>query len=623
MEIQLTRTKTITIGGDASARGKRSQTRDLVGVDLFSDDPRGCPAVRLAVRKNALRVVAAGFVPPPSKALPDSWEAAAKKCTWSLPSEFQAPTAAFAVSSPSMFFAQTTTEAFRADLAAGGHREETVAARPKKLALIRPAAKVPAPASNENVPAAEPGVPVSNGGTRFVMRPMPAAKGFVLEAGLPEYQLLWLSRLLPEGHRPTASSIQLRPGALAASLQKSTALADVRGAALAVFLEADTVHVAGYRDGALVLWRDCPDCGGWRKIRQEVKDGLGLEENMVESVLDDALIDPSPVLAPALEPLFRELSVSRDYLVGKLEIEPKVVLVLGLKAGFAYWKDLVRDKLALELVEPPAFAGLACAERLPGDETRNGPHGHVFLGALGAALARLGEDEPEHGDTALHLNLLAEAERVSSSPVRLRVMAPVFAMLACLGMVVWWGLLFGRLLMVSAQTKTLKEDLARNEKAHAQALEHVNEAAELEAQLEQLDGYRLSRRTWGSTLSGLAEAMPLKVQLTRLEIPAPPPQNLTPPGSRIPSLWGPTGATERVSLVLSGRTPKETPLISLMESLESDAFTNALTVVKDPRSPEQSPRVRSFRQDAAAHGDGTRMLAFEIEYRARERRFAP
>jgi len=110
MEIQLTKTKTITIGG---GRPKRKPA-DVVGVDLFSGDKRGCPAVRIVEKKGVLRLTAVGFVPPPAEALPDSWESAAKSCSWSLPTPFQAPRAALAVTSPSMFFAQTTMDAYNA-----------------------------------------------------------------------------------------------------------------------------------------------------------------------------------------------------------------------------------------------------------------------------------------------------------------------------------------------------------------------------------------------------------------------------------------------------------------------------------------------------------------------------
>ena len=38
---------------------------------------------------------------------------------------------------------------------------------------------------------------------------------------------------------------------------------------------------------------------------------------------------------------------------------------------------------------------------------------------------------------SFHLNLLNSSEILSSSPVRLRVMLPVGAFLACIGLLVW------------------------------------------------------------------------------------------------------------------------------------------------------------------------------------------
>lgn len=227
---------------------------------------------------------------------------------------------------------------------------------------------------------------------------------------------------------------------------------------------------------------------------------------------------------------------------------------------------------------------------------------------------------------AIHLNLLRESEVLSSSPIRLRVMAPVAAMLASAAMLLWWAILYGNILIGQSEVKSLQSDIDTRAKANAEVLEDMKRVNELESECEQLSYYAHGRRTWGETLAKLAEAVPLKVQFTRVEIPAPPPQNLArPKGSKLPPLWGPTSVVERASLVLAGRTTKDTPVISLMETLEGDAFTNELVIVKDPRSPDKSPNVRSFRQEAttAAAGAGARMLSFEIEYRAKERRFAP
>ena len=227
---------------------------------------------------------------------------------------------------------------------------------------------------------------------------------------------------------------------------------------------------------------------------------------------------------------------------------------------------------------------------------------------------------------AYHLNLLKTSERVSSSPVRIRVMLPVLAMFAVAGAVVWWGSLLGRVLLARASAQTLQAEIDTRKAAYADVMEKMNLANELESGLEQLEYYRGGCRSYGDVFTALAEVMPLKIQLTRLEIPPPTTQSLVPPGV-LPGrpytpLWGPTGNVESVSLVLAGRTPKETPIVSLMESLESDTFTNFISIVKDPRRSDQSPKVRSIRQDTSRRGEGSRMLAFEIEYRLKDRRFA-
>lgn len=390
MELQLTRTKTITIGGGA----KRRKPADVVGIDLFGGDPRGCPAVRLTERKGTLHMTAVGFVSAPLDNLPASWEEASRSCTWSLPSAFQAPRAALAVSSPEMFFTQTTADAFRTDFSTGTHRNtDDSTDKPKRFGVRREEkAQTSTPATQ--LPDVAPGAPVSNGGTRFVMKPMPATESFVMEAGLPEYQVLWLSRLLPEGRRPTTSSIQVRPSALVASILRQPEFIAAHGSALALFVSATDISIAGYKDGDLVLWRTCRAVSGWNAIKAALQRGLGLDEEMIAGVLEDTLIDPRPTLEPLVAPIVDELAVSRDYLVGRLGVEAKKVFVFGLPAGIKYWNDIAEERAHLKLIAPSPFDGLSPAAKAFVGEGVNltGTETNIFSAALGAALALIGEE---------------------------------------------------------------------------------------------------------------------------------------------------------------------------------------------------------------------------------------
>ena len=213
----------------------------------------------------------------------------------------------------------------------------------------------------------------------------------------------------------------------------------------------------------------------------------------------------------------------------------------------------------------------------------------------------------------LHLNLLKDTERLSSSPVRLRVMLPVVALFACIGLALWWAILFTQLLMVKAEAQAIDGDLKAKSTAHAEAIARQNLVREMRQQLEQLTYYKNGIRAVGKPLAKLAEVMPLKVQLTDLTFLPPPQDPLPKPGQKVLSPFAPLTNVETQKLVIAGRTTRETPVVALMESLESPDFERLITKEK---------RVKSFRQDTNAGRGGKRLLAFEVEYTMPERRFA-
>ena len=122
----------------------------------------------------------------------------------------------------------------------------------------------------------------------------------------------------------------------------------------------------------------------------------------------------------------------------------------------------------------------------------------------------------------LHLNLLHASERQSSSPVRLRVMLPIFALLACLGCLVWWGVLAGQLMIAKAQNDSIQQDIAAKKAVHGGILQQMASEREMRAELDQLTMYAHGRRTYGDLFRRFAESVPEGVQLLALEIPEPP-----------------------------------------------------------------------------------------------------
>ena len=217
-------------------------------------------------------------------------------------------------------------------------------------------------------------------------------------------------------------------------------------------------------------------------------------------------------------------------------------------------------------------------------------------------------------NASFHLNLLSEAEKMSSSPIRLRVMMPILAILAVIGMMVWWGMLTTQTILVHTKTSSIREELVAKKTAHDAIVGNMNLANEESAQLQQLEMYRGGCVRWGATFAAIAEAMPEKAQLVRLEIPEPPPQVLRDPKNpKKPPLLGPTDDTESVSLVITGRAANDTTIEAFVKSLKGAAFTNRLVRAEAKAKQE----AQSSQKD-----DSQRLLAFEIECKATDRRFA-
>jgi len=388
MKLQLTKDKTIDVklpwekGKDGSSSERRSGLSDVVGVSLFQGDPRGCPAVRLVRKKDGIHIVAAGFVDAPAVSLPSSWDESKIQPSWELPSAYQAPQAALAVSSPDMFIRQTTRDALL-----GAAKEQAPVEKKKKLGVKR-AVEEKKPEVKPVPEEFQPFTPVSRDGTRFVTVPM-GDEGFILQSGLPEFQTLWLSRLLPEGRRPTACSLQTTPAALLNSIYSQPEFNADDGTAVAVFVARSAIYFAGYRKGDLLLFRECPDVAGYDVMRELVKSGLGVGDDLVDSILEDTLIDPRPALEPLVRPVLQQLQLSLDYLAQRHDVHVGRVFLMGLPAGAMYWNQLAQESLGRPFVSPGAFEGFAMPTKAGAVPALKASESQVFLAAVGAAFAAM------------------------------------------------------------------------------------------------------------------------------------------------------------------------------------------------------------------------------------------
>jgi len=202
--------------------------------------------------------------------------------------------------------------------------------------------------------------------------------------------VLWLSRLLPEGHRPTACSVQVAPAALLASLLEQPDFVAAGGTAMAVFVTRTSIYFAAYRKGALLLFRECPGALGYEVMRELVKSGLSVTDDLVDSILENSLIDPRPALEPLVSPVLQQLQLSLDYLAQRYDVHVDRVFLMGLSAGAHYWSSFAEETIGVPFVSPGAFEGfgnLAKGVQLPSDMTPGSSQ--AFLAALGAARAAM------------------------------------------------------------------------------------------------------------------------------------------------------------------------------------------------------------------------------------------
>lgn len=392
MKLQLTKDKTIDLAmpwekspaAGPTRRGKGPS--EVVGILLGDDDPRGCPAVRLQRRKDGVVVKALGFLPPPG-ALPKAWEELKRETAWELAPQFQAPQAALAACSGEQFIRQTTVDALSGELKllsplAATPKKKLGVRRSEDTGKIEKAAVMP-----EDKP--QPFVPVSRNGLRSVMGPL-AEEPFVLQTGLPEYQVLWLSRLLPEGRRPTACSVQTAPAALLSALWSQPAFQAADGTAVAVFVQRRSIYFAAYREGELVLFRECPGGIGSVAIHEQVRISLGVDDAIVDSFLEEGLVDPTPVLEPIMRPVLQQLQLSLDYLAQRHDVHVEHVFLLGLPSGAAFWSAFAKETIGLPFISPGVFEGLSLAEKggVPA-ELASPVASQAFLAAYGAACAAM------------------------------------------------------------------------------------------------------------------------------------------------------------------------------------------------------------------------------------------
>ncbi|HRT28263.1 MAG TPA: hypothetical protein P5527_00580 [Kiritimatiellia bacterium] len=310
---------------------------DVTGLELGAGLSEGVPAVRLRKSKGRVEVVAADFLDLPC-VLPMSPEESEAQ-TWRLPAPFRAPCAALAIRSPQASLCHS----------AGGHGEETA----DRAVAYRSVSRQTAPE-------------------------MPP-----LVASLPDFQAAWAVRLLPEGRRPTACSLQITAAAAMGGFAASSALARAGGYAVALFVFAESTSLAAFQEGRLVFYRE--HAVGMDHLRSAISSEVGIELELADSALENTLFDPVPIIEPVLRPLYRQVEISADYLLRRCKRQVEHFFVNGLTIGDELWGELFKRVMNRTMTFCSPFDGIGRAGqavRLPEDVEKRAP---LLMTALGAA----------------------------------------------------------------------------------------------------------------------------------------------------------------------------------------------------------------------------------------------
>jgi len=212
----------------------------------------------------------------------------------------------------------------------------------------------------------------------------------------------------------------------------------------------------------------------------------------------------------------------------------------------------------------------------------------------------------------LHLDLLKDEERLSSSPIRLHFMLPMLSSCLALCLAVWWLLLCVHTHSQIQLRQELLQTIATLTPVHASVLASRAQEEEALAVVRQLTLYKNSHIRFGTALSNLTERVPENIQFAELCIPTPQP----PPTDPQHPATAPTNTTEQVSMRIAGRTAGERSSESvdtLLATLRSPAFTNLFRTAVIPKG--------AFRQDIIRDPNNRDTLLFEISCECTPRRF--
>ena len=319
-----------------------SVSRDVVGIEVGANLPQGTPAVRMHINKNQVELLAAGFLKlnedmPGSAAELEDMPAA----FWTLPKAFQASKAAIAITSKEAILRQTS-DTGEQDSNKDHLRKASLKTDPQHPPIV---------------------------------------------SSMPDFLASWAASKFQEGHRPTTRSIQTSLTAALNCFLCGPVPASSKKPAAVIFCFGHHCAITMFYENRVILYREHPI--GYLTIKEAISAKMGIDISMAETMMDDPVIDITPVINPLLDNLYRQVDISADYLARRKGCTVKNFYIYGLPCGINHWTSTFKHMVNKPLHHLHPFGGLSCSNKkllLPNSFEKTAP---LFISAIGAARALL------------------------------------------------------------------------------------------------------------------------------------------------------------------------------------------------------------------------------------------
>jgi Tfp pilus assembly protein PilN len=186
----------------------------------------------------------------------------------------------------------------------------------------------------------------------------------------------------------------------------------------------------------------------------------------------------------------------------------------------------------------------------------------------------------------MHINLIFEEEQRSASPVSLRLIIRLAALVVLVLAGVWAFSFYAGYHALQNKQRSVEEEWKKTEPKYKAAVQMRDDLVDRTATLKEIKGWSDSRIAWGTQLRSLQPAVPSVIQLTELRVS----QTILSLANNLPA--------RAFEMKISGRTGaarSEVNVVQFMEALKQPPFTGVI------KSAELPPG--AFRQDPASKTD--------------------